>query len=230
MIISVEAGQQVVATGLCLSGVPRGSSALSSGGLAGLDDQLASVDVGLQDVHLAIVEQNGVSIVGRTSEDFHGVGLGGVVQIQCVTDVLALHLSQAEVVTGDVVVNSLGVLDSAVVSDDQDTSFLSLFTGLGQREGVNCCDDQAVNALGDHVLDLSSLTSGVVFSELNQNFETSSGQSLLQAVCLHGPNGLLLGGHTQTDLSDLAVISLSTGLCATSNQADYHNESQQDSN
>ena len=199
MIVSVIAGEQVVHARLCLGRIPGLDCSLCILNLTGLDDQLAAVDVRLEDVHRAIIERNGVGVVLRAGEDLHGVGLRGVGKIQLIGNVLSLQLAHTNQVKRDVIVKRRSIGDQAVAGDDVDAGFLCLFTRVSQSRAVNGCDNQCISALGNHVLDLHNLLGRVVFSVLDQGVVALCAKRSNQALTLAGPGGLLFCRHQDTD-------------------------------
>ena len=80
MLLGVEGAQDVVHARLGGGGVPTQGRDLVHAHLLGLDDERALVDQGLQDRHGAVVEEEGVVVVGRAAEQFdvERAGLAGV--------------------------------------------------------------------------------------------------------------------------------------------------------
>ncbi len=126
-------------------------------GLAALDDELAAVDVGLQHAHRAVEEERGVVVVGRAGEQLDVEGALALCEAELVDDVGRLQDADLEVVEGRVVVDVLGAADQPVVADHRDLRVGGALQDVGQRRAVDRRDDQRLDALGDHVLDLGHL-------------------------------------------------------------------------
>ena len=158
------------------------------------------------------MQQNGVVVVGGAHEELDGVGFGGVSQILSLLDVLADGPAHALVIEGSVVGNSVGVHQQTVISDDGDTGFLSLSLNAGQSAGVDSGDNQNVNLLGDHVLDLRNLSLNVVLTVLQDDIEALGFQLSLHVAAVLDPTLGGLGGHGDTDgLAGAGVLSGGSG-------------------
>jgi hypothetical protein len=68
-------------------------------------DQLAAVDVGLEHRHRAVVEEEGVVVVGRAAEQFDVERALAGLQAELVDDRAGLQHADLEVVEGGVVVD-----------------------------------------------------------------------------------------------------------------------------
>ena len=111
---TVSRGQQVLHALLGDFLLPAQDGDLVEAGLAGLHDEGAVVEVGLEDAHGAIEEELGVVVIGRTGEELDVErALGSVIkllavlvgQAQAVQQGVALCDADLEVVEGDVEVN-----------------------------------------------------------------------------------------------------------------------------
>ena len=133
------------------------------GPLVGDDLDVALVDQGLQDVHLALAQQAGVVVGGRAA-DQHVVALGPVLD-----DVLRLQLAHAHGVERDVEVE-VGVADQPVVGDDRHARSCARtprWWPLVLR--VVRHHQQHVHALGEQVLGLRVLQRVVAVGRLHQH-------------------------------------------------------------
>ena len=217
ILVSIEAGQVVLTSLLSFFLRPTQDAGLLEGGHAGLADQGALIQVGLQDLHQAVVQQNSVVVVGGAHEELNSVGLGGVGQILGLLDVLADCPANAFVIEGSVVGNSVGVHQQTVVSDDGDAGGLSLSLNAGQSAGVDGGNNQNVNLLGDHVLNLRNLSLNVVLSVLQFNIEALGFQLSLHVAAVLDPTLRGLGGHCDADgLAGAGVLSGSSGSLGSS--------------
>ncbi len=167
--------------------------------LAGLHDERAVVDVRLQRVHRALVEEVRVVVVQRAGEELDVerallVAGGGAVRLE---DAEAreqrgglLH-ADLVVVERDVEVDVLAVADEAVVRDDRDLRVGGGLQLVGERRAVDRGDDQELLALGDHLVDLLLLGRDVVARVLQVDLVAGLLQALLDGLAVSDP---ALGG------------------------------------
>ncbi|MND94940.1 hypothetical protein D3C80_871780 [compost metagenome] len=96
----------------------------------------------------------GIVVVGGAGKDFQVERTLALLELQLVDDRLALQHAGAVVVEGDVVVEVLGVADQAVIGNDLDAFFLRLLEHIGHGRAIDRRDNQPLDALDHHVLDL----------------------------------------------------------------------------
>ena len=117
--------------------------------------------------HRAVVEEEGVVVVGRAAEqlDVERAGLA-LVEAEAVNERLGLLDADLEVVEGRVIVDVRRADDQAVVGNDLDALVRRLLQRVRQRRAVDRRDHQDLLLLGDHVLDLVELGRDVVVGVL----------------------------------------------------------------
>ncbi len=132
----------------------------------GLNDKLATVDQRLQDRHCAVIEEEGVVVVRRTTEEFDIERALCLRKTECLHERTSLQNANLEVVEGGVIIDIAGVADQTVIGNDLDTGVMRLLQHIRQGRPVDGCDHEDLHALGDHVLDLRELIGNVVFGIL----------------------------------------------------------------
>ena len=224
--VSIVGSQDVLSTLHSGLRIPLSGSNGVEIGLAGDDDQLAGVDVGLQDVHSALIEVTSVVVGGVTSGDLHVEGAGSVVQIQGVHDVLALQGAHGVVIEGHIV-GHVVVHDQTVIGDDGDTGFTGLIHDGVQSLTVDGGHHQQVHAVGDHVLNVADLTVGVVVGIGQDGLIAGVLKLLIQIRTVAVPALQRLGRHGDTDLlaAAFATGTLSGGAAGAFAAAGHQRQS-----
>ncbi|MNI57708.1 hypothetical protein D3C73_1127870 [compost metagenome] len=151
---AVEGAEQVIHARLGLGAIPVGGCDFFHGLLAAANDQLAAVDERLELGHHSRIHHMGIVVVGGAGKDFQVERTLALLELQLVDDRLALQHAGAVVVEGDVVVEVLGVADQAVIGNDLDAFFLRLLEHIGHGRAIDRRDNQPLDALDHHVLDL----------------------------------------------------------------------------
>ncbi|GAB4007073.1 hypothetical protein GCM10029992_59750 [Glycomyces albus] len=111
---------------------------------------------------------------------------------------LALEDADLVVVERGVVVDVGGVEDEAVVGDDVDAVVLGGGQDLAEGAVVDGGDDEELDALVDHPLDLLDLLLGVVVTVFEDRLVTEVRELLLEGGALDVPAFGGLGGHRDT--------------------------------
>ncbi len=125
-LVGVVGREQVVHAGLRHGAVPTERADLVHARLAGLHHQLAAVDVGLQDRHGAVIEEEGVVVVRRTAEQLDVERTLAVLEAERIDQRGRLQHADLEVVEGRVVIDIRRLLDQAVIGDDLDAAVMRL--------------------------------------------------------------------------------------------------------
>ena len=209
--VGIVAGEDVLKAGLGRVGRPVGGGNDGFLGLAGRADELAAVQIGLQDAHGAVKEEVDVVVAGVAGDELNVEGAFRVVQIQGVADELALRGADEPVVEGGVVGNGVGVHDQAVIGDDGDARFLRLGQNGAEGVAVDGGDDQDLAAVGDHVLDLGDLGGDVIGAELQVDGVARGLELGLHVLAVLVPALQILGGHRNADQAAVAGRSLGLG-------------------
>ncbi|MDT4847273.1 hypothetical protein FQZ97_813230 [compost metagenome] len=199
LVFAIEGREQVVHAGLRHRAVPAQRADLVHAQLLAAHHQLAAVDVRLQHAHGAVVEEEGVVVVGRAAEEFDVERALALLQAELVDDGAGLQHADLEVVEGGVVVHVLRALDQAVVGDDLDAFVGRALQHARERGAVDGSDHQHLGALGDHVLDLRQLVRDVVVGVLQVGLVAAVLEHLDHVVAIGDPAGRGLGGHRDAD-------------------------------
>ena len=197
--IGVVGAEDVLKTGLGSVSRPVGGRHNGLLGLAGGANQLARLQVRSQDAHCAVEEEVDVVVAGVAGDELDVEGAISIVQIQSITDELALLHTNQPVVKGGVVGDSVRVHDQAVIGDDGDTGFLGLCQHSAQGVAVDGSNDQNLAAIGDHGLDLRNLSGDVVGAEQQLDLIASLFQLGLHVRAVLIPALQILGGHGNAD-------------------------------
>ena len=140
--------------------------------LATLDDDRAVVDEGLDDRHGAIIEVEGVRVIGGSTEKFDVEGAYAIsgffagFQAKAFEELSALNNAYAKVIECGIVVNIGSLGDQAVIGNYNGAAVMCLLENIGEGCAVNRCDYENLCTLGDHVFDLGQLIGDVIVSEL----------------------------------------------------------------
>ncbi len=199
LLLAVVGREQVVHAGLGRGAVPAQGADLVHPGLLAAHHQLAAVDVGLQHAHRAVIEEEGVVVVGRAAEELDIERALALLEAQLVHDGLRLQHADLEVVEGGVVIDVLRALDEAVVGDDLHALVRRALQHARERGAVDGGDHEHLRALGHHVLDLGELVGDVVFRVLQVGLVAALLEHLGHVVAVRDPAGRGLGGHGDAD-------------------------------
>jgi hypothetical protein len=122
-LLGVIGAEEVVHARLSDLRLPAKGSNLVHAHLLGLDDELAAVDVRLQDRHRAIIKIERVGVVGRPAEQFDVERtVLARVEAETMDDAGGLEHADLEIVEGRVIVDIGRADDETVIGDDLDTS------------------------------------------------------------------------------------------------------------
>ena len=119
---------------------------------------------------------------------------GSVVEVESVTDELALQDADGEVIEGDVVLDVV-VHDEAVIGDDGDASLAGLVHNGVQGLAVDGGDNEKVDAVSYHVLDVVDLLVGLVVGEGEHGFVAGGLELLVKVGAVTVPALEALGRH-----------------------------------
>ena len=184
--------------------------------LVGDDLDLAGVDEGLEDFHLAGADQVGVVVGGASAEEDE------VARVLDGDDALGLVAADVGVVEG-YVGGDVGGLDQAVVGDDLDALLGDLVDRGGEGVAVFGDGDDDLGALGDHVLDLVVLELGVVVGFLDENVVAGVLEDLGHIVALARP---ALGREIGEGKADLGLGGRAAGNDQARDGHDHYGEEQ----
>ena len=112
---------------------------------------------------------------------------------------IGLDHADAEIVEGGVVVDVRGLLDQAVIGDDDDAGIRRLLQRVRQGGAVDRGDDQRLRALGDFVLQLRELVRNVVLRILQVDGVAQGLELGLDGVAVIDPALRRLGRHQDAD-------------------------------
>ncbi len=200
MVLGVEGAEEVVHARLGDGGVPTQGRDLVHAHLLGLHDEHALVDIGLQDRHRAVVEVEGVGVVGRPAEelDVERAGLARI-EAEALDDGAGLQDADLEIVEGRVIVDVGRTDDQAVIGNDLDAGVGGLLQRVRERRAVDGGDHQRLLLLGDHVLDLRELVGNVVVGVLQVGLVALGLQHLDHVVAVGDPARRGFGRHGDAD-------------------------------
>src|SRR5699024_1777444 len=180
---------------LSLSGIPCLCSAFLEFCLAGFNYQFAFVNVGLQNVHSAAVEEVCVVVVWCSRNDLQIERSFFLFQIQSFHDIFALFLAYHIVIESSIIGNCVRFHQQTVISDNRDACLFCLAQRLSERTSVDRSDYKDIASVGDHVLNLRYLSSNVVGRILKVYFVSCLFQRFLHVVAVLIPSLKILGGH-----------------------------------
>ncbi|OPZ69836.1 MAG: hypothetical protein BWY81_00248 [Firmicutes bacterium ADurb.Bin467] len=200
----VVRGDQVVHARLRLERVPALGRALAELGLAGRDHEHARVDVGLQDVHRAVEVERRVAVVERAREQLDVERtLRAVEHAEARQERCRLQFADRDRVERREVVDVRCVHEQAVVRDDDDAQLLRVLEHVREGRSVDRGDDERVDALRQHVLDLRDLRVNVVLGVLQVALVAQRLEAGLQVVAVVNPAFAGPRGHRDADPAGL---------------------------
>ncbi len=182
------------------------------------DLDLAAVDERLQDLHLAVADEDGV-VVRRASAEEHEVAV-----VHDLDDSAGLGASDLGVVERDVG-GDVRRLDEPVVGDALHPGLYRLIHRRGCRRAVFCNDDDDVHALQRHVLDLVVLQLRVMVGNLRDNLRALGCGQLCHEGLFDRP---ALGREVREGEADLDGPTLGGSLLLARSRRKDHAAQEQD--
>ena len=137
-----------------------------------MDHDRAVFDEGLNDGHGAIIEVEGVGVVGGAAEEFDVEGAnasGGFFtgfQAEAFEELGSLNNAHAKVIEGCIVINIRSLGDQAIIGDHNGAAIMRLLENVREGCAIDGCNHENLGALGDHVFDLGQLIGDVIVSKL----------------------------------------------------------------
>ena len=156
---------------------------------------------------MTLANEDGV-VVGGATAHLHNAGwpVGvhvPIVDVECVHHAQSLLATHFDVVEGDVG-GDVGGLDQAVVGDDDDALLSGFAGGRGCGVAVLSDDDESLDALRDHIVNLVVLQLHVVSGFLGDHFIAFFFQQFRHHVIFDLP---ALGGEVRERQADLGFAT-----------------------
>src|SRR6266498_3569422 len=132
MLVSVVRAQKVVHASLGSCSKPAQGTNLVHAHLSTLDDNVATINVGLDNRHGAVIEVASVRVIGGAAEQFDIEGaFFAVFQAETCYKLGALNNAYAKVIEGSIIINVGGLGDETIIGNYKDACIMSLLENIG---------------------------------------------------------------------------------------------------